>query len=479
MRTLCSRGAPAPTLGSVTIPTAAGPTRQNRTGRLLTVLLIGQFMAILDATIVTISAPAIQTDLGSSGAALQLVVVGYTIVYAVLLITGARLGRRFGHRRLFLAGLALFTAASLACGLAATTAQLIAFRLFQGSGAALLVPQVLSLIQLTLDGASRARAFSVYSTVLSGAAVAGQILGGLLTSADIAGTGWRPIFLVNVPIGLVLLAAGTRLLPTNRPDASTGLDLPGLLTLSPAVLLIVTPLVLGPELGWPVWGWAMLAGSAAFVAAFVRTQRRAADPLVPGPVLRAPGLALAAASILTMMAGYAGFLFIMALYLQDGLGLSTLQSSLAFVLSSVGFGAASLNWRRVPARFHHGMIPAGLTLSALGYLAVAAITANLGSPGILYQAATIASGVGMGLAFSPALDAALRHVPLVDAANASGVMSTVTQLGQVAGVAGLGAVFLALSLPSGSVATAAAVSNIGVAALALLAAVFAAFLPRR
>ncbi|MFB4262496.1 MFS transporter [Nonomuraea sp. GTA35] len=463
----------------MTTSTSSSSVRPARTGGLLAVILLGQFMAILDATIVTIAAPAIRADLNSSGAALQLVVAGYTIVYAVLLITGARLGRKFGHRRLFQAGLVLFTVASLACGLAATTAQLIAFRLFQGAGAALLVPQVLSLIQLTLDGAARARAFSVYSTVLSGAAVAGQILGGVLTSADIAGTGWRPIFLVNVPIGLVLVVAGMRLLPADRPDATAGLDLPGLLTLSPAVLLAVTPLVLGHELGWPVWGWAMLAAGAVLAAAFVATQRRAAAPLVPGSVLRAPGLALAAASIFSMMAGYAGFLFTMALYLHDGLGLSPLQSSLAFVLSSVGFGTASLNWRRVPARFHHRMIPAGLALSAAGYLAVAAITAHLGSPGLLYQAAVIVSGIGMGLAFSPALNAALAQVPPADAANASGIMSTVTQLGQVAGVAGLGAVFLSLSLPTGSVAAAASAANIGVAALVLLSAVFAAFLPRR
>lgn len=461
----------------MTLSTEPSPIAQNPSGRLLAVLLFGQFMAILDATIVTVAVPAIGTDLGSSGAALQLVVVGCTIVYAVLLITGARLGRRFGHRRLFLAGLALFTVASLACGLAATTAQLITFRLFQGVGAALLVPQVLSLIQLTRRGAARARAFSVYSTVLSGAAVAGLVLGGILTSADVAGTGWRPIFLVNVPIGLVLMAAGARLLPTDRPDAATSLDLPGLLTLSPVVFLLVTPLVLGPELGWPVWGWAMLAGSAVCLAAFVRTQRRASAPLIPGRVLRAPGLTLAAASIFAMMAGYAGFLFTMALYLQDGLGLSTLQSSLAFVPASVGFGTASLNWRRVPTRLHHRMVPTGLALSALGYLAVAALTAELGSPGVLYQAAGLASGVGMGLAFSPALNAALTHVAPEDSANASGVMSTVTQLGQVAGVAGLGAVFVSLSAES--VATAASVTNTGVAGLVLLAALPAAFLPRR
>ncbi|MFF4416792.1 MFS transporter [Streptosporangium sp. NPDC001559] len=461
----------------MTTSTSPSSARAGRTGGLLAVILLGQFMAILDATIVTVAAPAIRAGLGSSGAELQLVVAGHTIVYAMLLITGARLGRRFGHRRLFQAGLVLFTVASLACGLAATTAQLIAFRLFQGAGAALLVPQVLSLIQLTIGGAARVRAFSVYSTVLSGAAVAGQVLGGVLTSADIAGTGWRPIFLVNVPIGLVLLAAGARLLPADHPDATTGLDLPGLLTLSPAVLLLVAPLVLGHELGQPGWGWAMLAGSAVLAVAFVATQRRAAAPLVPARVLRAPGLALSAASIFSMMAGYAGFLFTMALYLHDGLGLSPLRSSLAFVLSSVGFGTASLNWRRVPARFHHRMVPVGLTLSAAGYLAVAVIVAHLGSPGPLYQVAVVVSGIGMGLAFSPTLNAALRHVAPADAANASGIMSTVTQLGQVVGVSGLGTVFLSLS--SRSVATAATAANLGVAALVLLSAMFAAFLPRR
>ncbi|RBQ19079.1 MFS transporter [Spongiactinospora rosea] len=461
----------------MTTSTSSSSIRTGRSGGLLAVILLGQFMAILDATIVTVAAPAIRADLESSGAALQLVVAGYTIVYAMLLITGARLGRRFGHRRLFQAGLVLFTAASLACGLAATTAQLIAFRLFQGAGAALLVPQVLSLIQLTLDGAARARAFSVYSSVLSGAAVAGQILGGVLTGADIAGTGWRPIFLVNVPIGVVLLAAGVRLLPADRPGATTGLDLPGLVTFSPAVLLLVTPLVLGRELGRPVWGWAMVPAGAVFAVVFVATQRRAAAPLIPGCVLRSPGLVLAAASIFSMMAGYAGFLFTMALYLHDGLGLSPLRSSLAFVLSSVGFGAASLSWRRVPARFHRRVVPAGPALSAAGYLAVAFITARLGSPGFLYQVAGVVSGVGMGLAFSSVLSAALSRVMPVDAADASGVMSTVTQLGQVAGVAGLGAVFL--GFPFGSVAAAAAVTNTGVAALVLLSAVFAAFLPRR
>lgn len=378
----------------------------------------------------------------------------------------------FGHRRLFLIGLALFTAASLACGLAAGIGQLIIFRLVQGAGAALLVPQVLSLIQLTFDGAGRARAFSVYSTVLAGASVTGQILGGVLTSADIAGTGWRPVFLVNVPLGLALLAVASRLLPADRSGtAPRGLDMPGLLTLSPTVLLLVVPLVLGHEWGWPAWGWAMLAAGVVFFAVFVRTQRRSAAPLVPGAVLRAPGLVLAAASIFLMMAGWGGFLFTMALYLQNGLGLSPMQAGLAFVLPSLAFGMASLNWRRVPARFHRVLIPAGLVLSALGHVLVAVIAAD-GSAGVIYQLGAIMSGVGMGAAFSPALNAALAHVAPADAANASGLMSTITQLGQVVGVAALGAVFLSLAplAASPTLAAAGTATNIAVAALVLMSA---------
>ncbi|RJL32840.1 MFS transporter [Bailinhaonella thermotolerans] len=443
-------------------------------------ILTGQFMAILDATIVTVAAPSMRADLRASGAALQLVVAGYTIVYAVLLITGARLGRGYGHRRLFLTGLALFTAASLACGLAGTTGQLIAFRLVQGAGAALMVPQVLSLIQLTFDGPARARAFGVYSAVLSGAAVAGQVLGGVLTSADIAGTGWRPIFLVNVPLGLALLAAAVRLLPADRPAPGPGLDVPGLLTLSPAVLLLVVPLVLGHELGWPAWGWAMLAGSAVCFAALPLVQRRSAAPLMPPRVVRAPGLALAAGAIFLMMAGYAGFLFTIALYLQSGLGLSPLEAGLAFVLPALAFGAASLNWKRVPARLHRAMIPAGLAVSAAGYVLTAVIASGLGPVSVRFELAAVLSGAGMGLAFGPTLNAALAHVPPADAADASGLMATVTQLGQVAGIAALGTLYLSLAPTPGSpaAATAALATNLAVATLIAASALTTTLLPR-
>src|SRR5487761_1882377 len=253
-------------LTEVTRPTATARTGPH--GRVvppaaaLAIVLAGQFMAVLDATIVNVAAPSIHADLHASGAGLQLVVAGYTIAYAVLLVTGARLGDILGHRRVYLAGGALFTLASLGCGLAPPTGALIALRFLQGVGAATMIPQILSLIQRSYTAPGpRARAMSLYATVISGGAVLGQILGGLLVSADLFGSSWRPVFLVNVPIGLAVLAFG-RQLPGGRFDGVRTLDLPGLAVLTPAVLA----LVLGQPLGWPLWGWILLAASVALFA---------------------------------------------------------------------------------------------------------------------------------------------------------------------------------------------------------------------
>ena len=247
----------------------AEPSVRARPGPLLAVLLLGQFMAILDVAIVNVAAPTLRSDLHASGAGLQLSIAGYTISYAVLLITGARLGDRFGHGRVFRAGLIGFTAASLLCGLAPTTGALIAFRLVQGVGAAAMMPQVMSLIQRNFAGQARARALSLYSAVIACGSVIGQVLGGVLVSADLFGTGWRPVFLVNVPIGVVLLVLAGRVLPADRGERARKLDPAGVLTLSVAVLLLVVPLVLGHEENWPVWGWVSLGASAVAFAGFV------------------------------------------------------------------------------------------------------------------------------------------------------------------------------------------------------------------
>lgn len=469
---------------SVLLDRAPARARTASPTGILTVLLLGQFMAILDVSIVNVAAPTLRRDLHASGAGLQLAIGGYLISYAVLLITGARLGDRLGHGRAFRLGLAGFTAASLLCGLAPTTGALVAFRLLQGVAAALMMPQVMSLIQRTFDGPARARALSFYSAVIACGAVVGQVVGGVVVSADLFGTGWRPVFLVNVPIGLVLLVLSGRLLPADRGEPDRPLDPAGVGTLSSAVLLLVVPLVLGHEEGWPAWCWVSLAASAAGFAAFAGVERRLAArggaPLVSGRLLRAPGLLVGAASLFVAMANYGGYLFAFALHLQGGLGESAARAGLAFAPAAVGFAVTGLTWRLLPARLHGPLIPVGLLLAAGGYLLLAPILRGGGSGGVAMEADLLLVGLALGLAFSPMITVALRHVPLADAADASGVLVTLFQLGQVVGVATLGTTYLSLVHAPGPHASAHALSVtlVVLACSALLAAGFALRLVR-
>ena len=427
----------------------AGHERPVRPGLVLAVVLIGQFMAVLDASIVNVAAPSIHASLRASGAGLQLVVAGYTITYAVLLVTGARLGDILGHRRVFLGGLVLFTLASLGCGLAGTAGLLIALRFAQGAGAAVMIPQVLSLIQRTHAGPARARAMSRYSAVLAGGAVVGQLAGGLLISANLFGSSWRPVFLVNVPIGVALLAVGARALPDGKGEPGRTLDLPGLALLTPAVLAFVLPLVLGQPEHWPLWGWILMAASVPLVAAFAAAERRAAGfggtPLIPGRVLRVPGVPVAIVALFTVMTIFSGFFFTLALHLQDGLGYSPLRAGLAFAPAAVTFALVSLNWRRLPPRWHGALIVSGFALIAAGMAGLAWVLHSGGTGGAgLYLLGGL-SGAGMAAAFSPLMTRVLLSVPVELAADATGVVVTVNQLGLLVGVATFGTLYLNLA----------------------------------
>lgn len=459
----------------------------NRPGVLLGVVLAAQFMALLDVFIVNVAAPTIRTELAASGAALQLVIAGYTIAYAVLLITGARLGDLLGHRRTYLGGLALFTAASLACGLAAGTGQLIAFRLVQGAGSALMIPQVLSLIQRNFTGEHRVRALSAYSAVLATGAAAGQVVGGILVSADLFGTGWRPVFLVNVPIGLVLLVLGARFLPRDAhggPTRARGLDLPGLLLLAAAVSLLTVPLVLGQEQDWPLWSWLSLGASLLFLAAFGVYEsglaRRGGAPLIAPRVLRIPGMGRAVLWITVAMGVNAGFLFTLTLHLQGGLGHSALRAGLTFGPAAVVFGAVGLTWRSWPARLQRALVPGGFLLAAAAAVAIGGLLGDGDSGGWSLYPALGALGAGLSLAFSPALTGALATVRAEDAADASGLLATVTQLGQLIGVATFGTLFLGRLAAPGAQSSADAlwVTTLALAAASVVGAASAG-LPRR
>lgn len=446
--TTTSPAGPAPQAGP-SPATSKSPGTDNGSGRLLAVVLAAQFMALLDVFIVNVAVPTIGSDLHASGAGLQLVVAGYSVAYAVLLITGARLGDRLGHRRVWLTGLAVFTVASLACGLAQGTGELIAFRVVQGAGSAVMIPQVLSLIQRHFAGEGRARALGAYSAVLATGAAAGQVLGGVLVSADLFGTGWRPVFLVNVPVGVVLLAVGSRVLPrddTRALERTRGLDLPGLVLLGAAVSLLTVPLVLGQEEGWPLWSWLSLAGAAVLFGLFCayesRLARRGGAPLIAPRVLRHPGMGLAVFRITAVMAVNGGFLFVLTLHIQGGLGYSALRAGLTFAPTAVVFGLVGLTWRSWPARWQRALVPAGFALAGAGVAGVGWALRDGGDGGLWLYAAFTGVGMGLALSFSPTLTGALATVRAEDAADAGGLLATVTQLGQLIGVAGFGALFL-------------------------------------
>jgi MFS family permease len=422
--------------------------RGNTNGPLLWTILIAMFMAVLDVAVVNVALPTIRTELHASGAALQLSVSGYTISYAVLIVTGARLGDLWGHGRMFRAGLALFTVASLACGLAPNTGALIGFRALQGVGAAAMVPQVLSIIQRTFDGPARLRATSLYTAVIAGGAAVGQVVGGVLVSANLFGATWRPVFLINVPVGLAALVIGGRVLPKDRGEPGRGLDPVGVAVLTPTVLALVLPLVLGHDERWPLWGWLLLAASVVGLAVFVvaerRLERRGGVPIIPGRTLRLPGFALSISLMFVVMAVMTGVFFAVTLHLQGPLGFSALDAGLAGAPAAAAIFVVSMYWRRLPPSTFIWQIVGGFLLIAATSFALAGVLHTGTTGGLTRWILQALNGLGLGLAYSPLLGTMLSRIPVRDAADASGVISTTVQLSQVVGVATFGTLFLNL-----------------------------------
>ncbi len=456
----------------------AGPGR--RRWAMLALLLAGQFMALLDVTIVNVAMPTIGRSLHASGAELQLVVAGYTVSYAMLLITGARLGDLRGRRTLFLLGVAVFTLASALCGFAPTITVLIVARFVQGAGAAATMPQIMSVIQARFTGRDRARALSAYSAVIASGFVAGQVFGGLLVNADLFGSQWRPVFLVNVPIGLAVLALAPRLIPRDEVRAGSGLglgsgsgsgsgsrsgrrvDLAGLAFAVPAVFAVVLPLMLGHQEHWPWWVPASIAAGLVLAAAFVAVERRVAarggDPLLNLRVLAAPGLASGLTAMVLLMASYGGFLFAVALQLQTGLGESALRAGLTFAPSALVFGLVGFFWNRLPVRLHHLLTPLGCGAAVLAYVLLGLDLASGGRGGALLVVILVLLGGSLAAGFSPLVTHSLMQVPVAEAADASGLLTTTLQLGQAVGVATFGSVFLSLAAHPGAGASGHAVA---------------------
>jgi MFS family permease len=404
-------------------------------------------MASLDTAIVNVAAPQIQHDLHMSIGALQLAVYAYLLTYAAGLITAARLGARRGYGSVFTAGVALFTASSMACGFAPDPAVLVAARTAQGLGAALMVAQVLSLLQTALEGERRRRALNLYGLVLAGGVAAGQVLGGALAGANLLGTGWRPIFLVNVPIGVgvLLLAAGGRL-PAGTPARTARLDLSGALALACATLALLIPLSLGAAAAWPDWIWPSFTAGAVLLAWFARhvrrLTRRGGDPLIDPALLANTRVRTPLAGIFVLMGCYGGLLFTTTLFLQGALHESPLRSGVTFAAYALGFASASMTWTKLPATFHPHIPAVSFTLlaSCTGLLASSTRAAWPWYATVLLAGAGIAHGAGFSALVRRASAAAsARHT-----ASFSGVLATVIQLAIAAGIAIAGTLYLVL-----------------------------------
>lgn len=418
---------------------------RHRAGAVLSVLLAAQFMNNVDTAIVNVAAPDIITRLHADGGQIQLVVSGYLLAYAMLLITGARLGDIRGYRRMFLVGTVVFTVASAACGLAPSTNALIVARIVQGVGAALMVPQVLTGIQLHFPGQSRVRALALYAVALSGGAVAGQVLGGVLVDANIGGSGWRPIFLINVPIGIALLGAATVVLPPDTRSRRERLDLPGVATLSAGVLALVVPLVFGRDQGWPPWTWVLLGASPILAGAFVAVERRTAArggyPLVNLPVIVRPAVGWGLIAQACVQASYFAVLLTLALYLQAGLGRSPLYSGLALVSWVAAFGVAGSGLRKLPASTALTVGPVGYGVLGVAYAAITATLFTGHADGPLLITLLGVGGLGLGLGINSMIARITSAATPRFAPDISGVHTTVLQIAAALGIAVFGSVW--------------------------------------
>ncbi|HEY7848086.1 MAG TPA: MFS transporter [Candidatus Limnocylindria bacterium] len=414
------------------------------------VLLAAGFMDILDGTIVFVALPSMAADLGASFETMEWVIAGYTLAFAVTLITGGRLGDIYGRRRVFLIGVTGFVAASVAAGLAPTVEALILSRVAQGLMAAVMVPQVLAIAQVIFPARERFIAFALYGIAFSLAAVIGPLLGGLLVELDLGGLGWRPIFLINLPIGLVTGLAALRLVIESRSPNPLRLDLVGVGLVTTALLLVMVPLVEGASFDWPAWTFVSLGLSLPVFALFALWQRHKArtdgspltEPELFGHRSFVAGLALS----LLLMAGLGSFWFVLVLWLQVGLGFSPLTTALAGIAWPLAVVVAGFIAGAAAEAAGRRLLNIGLPLMALGVALVIGTIGLVGADLEPWQLTVglAVGGVGMGLSMPAMFDLILAEVPTRHAGSASGVVNTVMQVGSAVGIAVVGVVFFGL-----------------------------------
>lgn len=442
---------------------------------MLPLLLIGQAMAAMDTAIVNVAAPALHSDLGISGALLQMVVAGYVLAYAVFLVTGARLGDDYGYRKLFVSGVTVFTLSSLVCGLAPSTLSLIVARVVQGMGAALMVPQVLSLIQRHFEGPEKARAIGYYSMILGLGATLGQLLGGVIITVDVMDLSWRPAFLINVPIGVVLLLFSHSVLPDTRGLVKRKLDIVGVIALSLSMLLVIVPLTFGREVNWHIWTWYSMGGGVLGLIAFVLYEqalaRRGGSPLLDFGTILTPGIRAGLLAVSIGFIGYGGWLFALALYLQDGLGFSAMISGLVFTAYAIGFGVANLNWSKLPPSLLKWTPTVALSVMVVANIGFCLSTRHWGWNPWVMLPLLLSAGSSHGLSFGTLVNQMSTRVQPVQAPALSGLVTTSVQLSIVIGIATLGTLYFATVKLTSSLSASTGMSSVtfAIATMAVLA----------
>jgi EmrB/QacA subfamily drug resistance transporter len=409
--------------------------------------MAGTFMVVLDFFIVNVALPSMRTDLGAGASAIEWVVAGYGLTLAVFMITAGRLADKLGRRRMLCIGLALFTLTSAACGVAPTPQALVAARLIQGLAAALMTPSILSIIGVVYTGAARVKALSVYGMVLGLAAVGGQLLGGALIEADLAGAGWRSCFLINLPIGLAALALAPFLIPESRAREPRPIDIVGTLLLTAGLVAIVLPLVEGRQQGWPAWTWISLGFAPVLLGACFFQQRTLARkggaPLLSFELLRERAYSGGLLTQLFFWCGQASFFLVLALYLQTGRGYCPLDAGLVFTILAVAYLASSLRAPALTIRYGRRLVALGALTLAAGHGILLAAVLDIGTGGSLLALAPrlLLIGAGMGLCITPLTSIVMSNLPAEQSGAASGALSTMQQLGNALGVALTGVIF--------------------------------------
>ncbi|HEY8045456.1 MAG TPA: MFS transporter [Streptosporangiaceae bacterium] len=444
-------------------PPATASQADPRRWLTLVILLLAGFMNLLDVSIVNIAIPSIQRDLHASYADVQWALAGYTLAYALVLITGGRLGDIFGRKRLFLIGVAGFTIMSALCGAATGPGMLIGCRVAQGAMGAIMVPQVLAVIQVIFPPHERIKALAGFGVTAGLGTVSGPLLGGLLIQHDLFGLGWRTIFLINVPVGVFAFAASAVLVRESKAARPPRLDPVGVGLISAALLLLLYPLVQGRQLGWPAWTYVSMALCLPVLAAFVWYERikdrRDGSPLLPLGLFRDRAFSAGMAVAVTFFLGIASFGLVLTLFLQLGLGFNPLHAGLTFLPFSAGVLVSSAAAARLAPRFGRGVTMAGALIIAAGMAGLIATVQHYGAAVTTWDLVPglVAAGLGVGAVIAPLADIVLAGVPHRDAGSASGVFNTGLQVGNSIGIALIGVIFFGmLGSQSGPAASAAA-----------------------